>query len=125
MKPKQEIKKKEKIARLIYEATRVEARWSNRSIVPEPWEKRDEKFRKQFVDIIDKYLLLKELPTPKEAHNSWMEAYFKMGWKFGKQRDVVKKTHPDLLPFDRLPKDERDKDAIFLSFVWLIKSLTK
>ena len=45
-----------KIAQIIYEATRLEAEWSKRSIVPEKWEKRDEKFRKQFIDIIDKYL---------------------------------------------------------------------
>ena len=114
---------KEKIAEIIYEATRVEASWSKRSIVPEKWVKRDEKFRSQFVDMIDKYLSLKKLPTPTQAHNSWMKAYFKMGWKYGKTRNVVKKTHPDLLPFDELPKDEKDKDAIFLAFVWTVKNL--
>ncbi len=117
------MKKKEKIAKLIYEATRMEAEWSKRSIVPEEWENRDEKFRNQFVDIIGKYLSLDKLPTPPEAHDSWMEAYFKMGWKYGKARNVEKKTHPDLLPFDELPQDERDKDAIFLAFVWLAKRL--
>ena len=122
---KAEGKKIEKIARLIYEATRVEANWSKRSIVPEKWEDRDEKFRNQFIDIIVKYLSLKKLPTPPEAHQSWMNDYFKMGWKYGGKRDVVKKTHPDLLPFDKLPQDERDKDAIFLAFVWLIRELTQ
>ena len=73
----------EEIARLIYEATRIEARWSNRSIVPEEWEDRDEKFRSQFVEIIRKYMSLDTLPTPTEAHNSWMKSYFDMGWKYG------------------------------------------
>ena len=114
---------KEKVAKIIYEATRLEAEWSKRSIVPEKWENRDEKFKKQFVDIIDKYLSQDKLPTPEEAHNSWIEAYKKMGWKYGKKRDTVKKIHPDLLPFKKLPKDERDKDAIFLIIVWIIKKL--
>ena len=107
----------------IYEATRVEAAWSNRPIVPEPWADRDGKFRKQFVDIIDKYLNLDVLPTPEEAHNSWMQSYFDMGWEYGETRDTVAKTHPDLLPFNELSQAERDKDAIFLAFVWVAREL--
>lgn len=113
------------IAKFIYEAARLEAIWSKRTIVPEKWEERDEKFRKQFIEIVEKYITMKQLPTPEEAHNSWMESYFEMGWKYGEKRDVEKKTHPDLLPFYDLPQDERDKDAIFLALVWLAKSLTK
>jgi len=113
----------ENIAKAIYEATRLEAIWSKRSIIPEEWGKRDEKFRKQMTDTVNWYLSMDELPTPEQAHNSWMESYFKMGWKYGKERDVVKKTHPDLVPFDELPRDERDKDAIFLALVFLAKSL--
>lgn len=115
--------KKMKIAQIIYEATRLEAEWSKRSIVPEVWEKRDDKFRKQFVEIIEKYLLQDKLPTPEEAHDSWMQSYLDMGWKYGKTRDVDKKTHPDMLPFYELPQDERDKDAIFLAIVWAIKNI--
>ena len=108
---------------IIYEATRLEAEWSKRKIVPEKWGKRDEKFRKQFVEIIDKYLLQAELPTPEEAHNSWVEAYKEMGWVYGEERDTENKRHPDMLPFYELPRDERDKDAIFLAVVWVFKNL--
>jgi len=113
----------ENIAKAIYEATRLEAIWSKRSIIPEKWEDRDETFRNQMVEIVTQYLSMEKLPTPEQAHNSWMESYFKMGWKYGKERDAVKKTHPDLVPFDELPRDERDKDAIFLALVFLAKSL--
>ena len=115
--------KKEKIAKIVYEATRLEAKWSKRSIVPEKWDNRDNKFKEQFIDIIDKYLLQEDLPTPEEAHNSWVQSYLDMGWKYGKKRDIEKKTHPDILPFYQLPKDERDKDAIFLVVVWAVKKL--
>ena len=113
----------ENIAKIIYEATRIEAKLSKRKVVPEKWEKRDDKFKNQFIDVIEKYLSLKRLPTPKQAHNSWVRAYKKMGWKYGKKRDVKKKTHPDLVPYEKLSKDERDKDAIFLMAVWLTKQL--
>lgn len=111
-----------KIAELIYEATRLEAEWSKRPIIPEKWNNRDEAFRNQFVDIVRKYIQ-DGIPTPEEAHNSWMESYFKMGWKYGKERSVENKTHPDLIPFDELPKEERDKDAIFLCLVWFAREL--
>ena len=113
----------ENLAEIIYEATRLEAKWSNRSIVPEKWNNRDDKFRTQFIDIIDKYMSQDNLPTPKEAHDSWVESYKQMGWKFGEKRDIKKKTHPDMVPFEKLPKDERDKDAIFLMAVWIAKAL--
>lgn len=113
----------EDISKWIYEATRKEAEWSQRPIVPEPWGERDIKFRDQFVSIIDKYLDLKVLPTPEEAHDSWMQSYFNMGWTYGEKRDTTLKTHPDLLPFDDLSQAERDKDAIFLAFVWLAKKM--
>lgn len=112
----------EEIAKIIYEATRIEAEWSKRRIVPEKWDKRDEAFRKQFIAIIDKYLKQDKLPTPKEAHDSWMESYNKMGWKYGKERNTELKTHPDMLPYEKLPQDEKDKDAIFLAFVWVAKT---
>jgi hypothetical protein len=114
----------ERLARLIYEATRIEAEWSGR-IVPETWEQRDEKFRSQFVGIVSKYINAERLPTPEQAHNSWMESYLEMGWRHGEKRDPVAKTHPDLVPFDELPRDEKDKDAIFLAFIWLAREITK
>jgi hypothetical protein len=113
----------ETITKLIYEAARKEAEWSKRPIIPEPWEDRDNAFKKQMVDVVRKYIESDKLPSPEEAHNSWMKAYLNMGWKYGEVRDAEKKTHPDLVPFYELPKDERDKDAIFLSLVWLVKSL--
>ena len=115
----------EKIAELIYEVTRLEAMWSQRSIIPEEWERRDTAFRKQFVDVVARYLVMEKLPTPEEAHDSWMESYFRMGWKYGEKRDPILKTHPDIVPYWDLPQDERDKDAIFLASVWLVKNILK
>lgn len=113
----------EEITKCIYEATRKEAEWSHRPIVPEEWEKRDIKFREQMIDVVKRYLEMEQLPTPEEAHNSWMESHFKMGWKYGEKRDPVAKIHPDLVPFYDLPQAERDKDAIFLAFVFLAKKI--
>jgi hypothetical protein len=100
----------------IYEVARLEAIASGRRIVPELWEKRDEAFRTQMTEYVES-LRGKTLSTPEEAHNSWWRKYEEMGWKYGEVRDTVAKTHPDMVPFDELPKDEQDKDEIFLTLV--------
>jgi len=112
-----------KISEYIYAATRKEADWSERRIVPEKWEDRDDRFKIQFVDIITRYMEEPNLPSPEEAHNSWMKSYLEMGWKYGKERNAILKTHPDLVPYNDLPLDEKEKDAIFLSFVWIVKQI--
>lgn len=113
----------EDVTRAIYEACRLEAQWSGRSIVPEPWDERDEAFRERMIRVVERYLHSEGLPTPKEAHDSWCEAYREMGWTYGPVRDPQKKTHPDLRPYEELPQDEREKDAIFLMCVYLARML--
>ena len=113
------------IAELVYEAARLEARWSGRSIVPEEWQRRDDKFREQMVLTVANYLAMDQLPSPEEAHDNWMHEHIRMGWKYGEKRDPELKLHPDLVPYDELPKDERDKDAVFLALVWLVKQLAR
>ncbi len=100
----------------IYEVARIEAIASNRSIVPETWSERDEKFRSQMTEYVES-LRGKSLPTPEEAHDSWWRKYEEMGWKYGEVRDPTTKTHPDMVSFAELPKDEQDKDEIFLALV--------
>ena len=113
------------ITKIVYEAARLEAKWSGRSVVPEPWEERDEDFRDQMIEVVEDYLKMDKLPTPEEAHDSWVKAYEKMGWKYGEKRDPVLKTHPDMVPFDALPLDEQQKDAIFLAFVYVARELLR
>jgi len=100
----------------IYEVARLEAIASSRRIVPEIWSERDEKFRSQMTEYVEG-LRGKQLPTPEVAHDSWWRKYEEMGWKYGKVRDIIAKTHPDMVPFSELTKDQQDKDEIFLALV--------
>ena len=104
------------IPELVYEMCRIEAGLSGRPIVPEPYKERDAAFREQFESTIER-ICAKDAPptTPEAEHNSWWQAYIDMGWVYGPERDPIKKTHPDMVPFDELSKPERDKDEIFLA----------
>jgi hypothetical protein len=54
-----------------------------------------------------------------------MDEHLKMGWKYGKERDFVNKTHPNLVPYSDLPEAEQAKDALFLMLIAAIKMLVK
>jgi hypothetical protein len=55
--------------------------------------------------------------TPEDSHNNWLEKKKAEGWKKGKKKDPVKRTHPLMVPFQMLPKEQKAKDYIFLGIV--------
>jgi len=46
------------------------------------------------------------------THDLWAVQRLADGWTFGDQRDDVKKQHPCLIPYDKLPENEREYDRI-------------
>ena len=52
--------------------------------------------------------------TASENHDSWMRCRLSAGWVYGEVKDVKAKTHPDLVPFDKLPLVEQNKDIMDL-----------
>ncbi len=43
-------------------------------------------------------------------HDLWRKAKEADGWVYGEQRDENKRTHPDLVSWDDLPEEEREKN---------------
>lgn len=43
-------------------------------------------------------------------HDHWALRRFAEGWSFGLNRDDKSKTHPDLVPFDKLSESEKEYD---------------
>jgi ryanodine receptor 2 len=52
--------------------------------------------------------LIEELA--KKVHETWAEARISQGWTYGEQRDDKKKTHPCLVPYEKLPEEEKEYD---------------
>jgi hypothetical protein len=50
-------------------------------------------------------------------HNAWLEEKVKDGWVYGEVKDAVAKTHPCIIPFDKLPDFQKKKDALFCAIV--------
>lgn len=99
----------------VYEGARLAAIAAQAPIVPAKWEDREEPFRKQFLEVIQRQMGADRSKSPKALHESWMDAYYGMGWAYGPVYDPVNKKHPDLVAYEELEKRERDKDAIFVA----------
>lgn len=105
----------ERRAKFVYEAAGLAAEAANAPVVPEPWESREEPFKEQFREVIDRQCGERRSQSPEELHGSWMQAYIEMGWTYGPERNLEKKTHPDLVPYADLQQQEQDKDAVFVA----------
>ena len=105
----------ERRAEFVYNGARIAAIAAKAPIVPVLWDEREEDFRLQFLDVIERQCGPQRSTSPEELHGSWMQAYLGMGWVFGEKYDREKRVHPDLVPYAKLGRLERDKDAVFVS----------
>ncbi len=105
----------ERRAEFVYEGARIAAQMAGAPIVPVHWAYREEAFRTQFVEVIERQCGPQRSTSPEELHGSWMQAYYAMGWMYGDVYNREDKIHPDLVPYAKLGQLERDKDAVFVA----------
>lgn len=55
-------------------------------------------------------------------HNAWMADKRRDGWQYGEVKDAAKKTHPCMVPYDKLPFEQRVKDHVFRVIVETLSS---
>lgn len=53
------------------------------------------------------------------SHDNWMAEKVAAGWVYGdvKNPDASPPTHPCIVPFDQLPRDQQFKDRLFRTIV--------
>ena len=54
---------------------------------------------------------------PSAQHDQWMKQKKAAGWKYGRTKSGVKKTHPLMVPYGDLPEVERRKDALVAAVI--------
>jgi hypothetical protein len=58
---------------------------------------------------------------PEASHISWMKQKVEDGWGYGEIKDPEAKTHPCIVPFDQLPREQQAKDFIFRGVVHALR----
>ena len=106
---------KERRAIFVYEAARLAGIAAGAPIIPTSFVEREENFRTQFVDVVERQCGEHRSSSAEELHGGWMDTYFRNGWVYGEKYDRDKRIHPDLVPYAQLGQLERDKDAVFIA----------
>ena len=102
--------KRDSVARVVHEAVRAWARSRGDVSIP-PWSRAPKWMREATVAAIA--FRLENPGAPASAqHDQWAAEKRAAGWKRGAVKDGVKKTHPLLVSYERLPAFERRKDAL-------------
>jgi hypothetical protein len=55
--------------------------------------------------------------TLEDQHEAWRAARLGDGWMYGTMKDTVNKTHPNLVAYSELPKEQKFKDQLFRTVV--------
>ena len=105
----------ERRAEFVYEGARLAAIAANAPVIPDIWTERENPFKDQFTQVIERRCGEQRSNSPDELHGSWMQSYYAMGWVYGEKYDREKKIHPDLVPYSQLGQLEKDKDSVFIA----------
>lgn len=101
----------EACARLIHEVNSELCRFANELVLEYT---RD--IRESIVAGIRR-MIANPFETPEENHEAWMAYRAQEGWKLGRVKDPVAKTHPCMMPYDMLPPFQQLKDKMFQRIV--------
>lgn len=103
----------ETIARAVHEVNRC----YRESIgeVPGPhWDVAPESMQESVLAGV-KAVVVGEIVCGEGSHEGWLKRKYDEGWVYGPEKDEEAKTHPCMLPWERLPKEQRVKDALFVA----------
>lgn len=81
-----------------------------------PWEDITENNKKSLIDGVN-FLRKNPKSTPEDAHNNWLDFKIGNGWSYGKEKSTSEKTHPCMVRYRDLPKEQRIKDILFAAVV--------
>lgn len=80
------------------------------------WEEEPQPIRQAMTAAVER-IQQRFIRSPRQSHEEWVEARVKEGWVWGEVKNPVTKQHPNLVPYEDLPPEERRKDELFFNIV--------
>ncbi len=114
-----EMNKNEEIAIMCHAINRGICSAIGDHVMP-PWDECPETMRKSVLEGVMTHRDNPEL-APRQSHERWLEFKVNDGWSWGPKKDYDKKTHPQMLPYDELPAEQRLKDHVFKAVVLVMR----
>lgn len=104
------------IAQVAHEANRaLQIIQADPGIDPSPyWDHLDEETQISVIEGVEGVL---DGLTPEQSHKAWCVFKLQYGWVYGATKDLEAKTHPCLVPYSKLPAEQRLKDDLFAVIV--------
>jgi hypothetical protein len=102
-------------ARAAYEANRVYCAAIG-DPVAQPWIQLTDKQQTGYLRAVE-FVINNWNASPADQHDKWMEARRAEGWKYGPVKNDLDKTHPNFVPYDQLPTQQKAKDDLFRAIV--------
>lgn len=109
----------EQIAKVCHNANKAFCELNN-DFSQKDWDKAEDWQKKSAIAGV-KFRIKNPKSKDSAQHDAWMADKIKNGWKYGKVKDAIKKTHPCIVPFNKLPKFQQQKDTLFVSIVDALK----
>ena len=69
---------------------------------PQPVDTKDVRLPEELESLVEQ--------MAKNVHEVWAQGRIDEGWTYGEERDDVNKKHPCLIPYEDLPKSEKEYD---------------
>lgn len=110
---------KDQVARVAHEVLRAYSEGLGETSPPPQWEEAPA----WVIDLAmaGVHLHWDEDVGPEGSHEAWMALKISQGWVYGPVKDPVAKTHPCLVPFADLPKEQQMKDHLFRAVVHALR----
>lgn len=110
---------KEDIARVCHEVNK--AYCESMGQVAKSWEEAPEWQKSSAIKGVA-YHLENPLSRPADSHEAWLKLKLKEGWRYGDLKNEEERTHPCILPYEKLPMREQTKDYLFIAVVRALES---
>jgi hypothetical protein len=81
-----------------------------------PWDEASDAVKASLVAGVEFRLANPDAPVSAQ-HEEWVKTKTADGWVYGEAKDEEAKTHPCLVEYDKLPEDQKVKDALFCAVV--------